>query len=236
MEEYLHPELISKIMTSEDIAYKSRELSKKLINYSSYDVYHTTCNKNISENELHDYIIKGSKYGFIQNTHIDDNIKLYNSRMFSKLINNWEHYCYFNLTLRIIDNVDINNSIISYFKMDNNIPEYNFNDIIYIDLLTCYRIFSNRLNCMNINKNYALNKTFDILENIKDLPKSLLFSYLYINYKVMTIPYTGDIPNINSDIDEDITYNTDLNYIYDNIPIMINKIKNYIILIHKLSL
>jgi hypothetical protein len=65
-----------------------------------------------------------------------------------------------------------------------------------------------------------------------------LFIYLYINYRVMNLPYYGPYPNfyIETNIDNiDIDMSIEFEPLYKYIPEMINNIKKYIELLHQIN-
>ena len=103
--------------------------------------------------------------------------------------------------------------------------------VFMYDLLTTYRILSLRTMCKDIDKNYPLNETIKILNNLVDkwsdpVDQLLdLYCYLYINKIIMNIPINSPLPKFHEEDDMDDKI---LSIYGEHIDDMINDIKNYL--------
>jgi hypothetical protein len=245
MEEKLLPELISYIHVQGDVEYKARELSKSIKQYADYELYTKKCNDKILEFEFEKYTDTGNTFGFVINNFTLEQIEMNGA-------------IYQHSTLDIDEDEDIavlnysNSFLLRHSKIYNNDDDIevitrfideplliDYNIISHFDLVTYFYCYKNRFNCMNINKEYAKNKTLELFDYIINLYKDeFLFIYLYINYRVMNLPYYGPYPNfyIETNIDNiDIDMSIEFEPLYKYIPEMINNIKKYIELLHQIN-
>ena len=134
------------------------------------------------------------------------------------------------------------------YKMEDN-TIYNtviedYNNIKLFDLLTIYRILKNREACVDTITFFAYNETLRIFHQFIDTHNTMvdlltLFGYLYINMKVMNLPYSGPtISNRYSHVGIDKNYidnniiNNYWSYI-DETPSMISNIEKYLYVIYQ---
>lgn len=158
---------------------------------------------------------------------------------------------------RTLENVDVDGNIdydiktaVFYpnYKMSDtgvyNTVDEDYDNILLFDLLTTYRILKSRESCISINKSFAYDRTIDIFNQlIRDTTtvsgSMILFGYLYINLKVMNLPYAGpalpDISTPSEYIDksnlDDLILRKYGSYI-DMIPAMISDIKQYLYVLY----
>ncbi len=137
---------------------------------------------------------------------------------------------------------------ITNYKIEDNVI-YNtviedYDDISMFDLLTTYRILKDRESCHALNSSFAYNESLRIFHQFinthQEIIHSLtLFGYLYINMKVMNLPYSG--PSILSSYSRNEIDKYDIdNYIInhyqpfiDYIPTMILAIEKYLYVINQ---
>lgn len=226
-------EIYSKILRTAELPYYTR-LNKSILNESRLDMYEAVCQRAITKQEEKNYASDGNIIGLMTNYHhseISAQFAVYTILLSDyKLTND-----------RVVDILRFRLSYIQTYEgtllLDYQYNEINLNnkDIIYYDLLTTYRILSKRLNCHNVN-NYAKNQTLNILNHAitqwsTPMQYMKLFAYLYINVKVMNLPYHG--PNLifmieeDKDIFEEVFMGQFALYI-DYIPTMIEQIKRYL--------
>lgn len=95
----------------------------------------------------------------------------------------------------------INDIEITYFNGEpaefTDLLQYYNISIRFLDLITTYRILRSRSNCINISKSFAYTETINIFDQAIDQWRNVeyspqLFSYLFMNMKIMNIPYTRE--------------------------------------------
>lgn len=227
----LPDEIYSTILRYADSPYY-QQINKNILTVSNTDVYHTSCQKPITENEIWQYGLYGHFIGKMTNYHTSDYGAQFSvdytpdsSTIRKGSVNLFDLEISYSWSFSKM-------SILRFRKSTVNITGEK---VMYYDMLTTYRILSKRLNCVKINPNYAKIYILKMLDDMivnwsTPMLYMRLYGYLYINMKVMNLPYDG--PSLNFSISEEnhlfeasfmdqfIDY---INYI----PYMINALENY---------
>lgn len=245
-------ELTSKILREIDQSHVSRYLSKGMKEVSDIDFLQSSCRKPITKREMEEYFQKHSTLGFVEDL----------SGALSSAYERGEteyHFIFYIIQPFESQSIDLRFAVETkeeltenygyqvkndnwIFDLDNDYffdkvdPIYD--NIIYCDLLTIYKILLKRISCTNISQTFARDETINIFNEIilnwnKPVIIISLFMYLFMNMKVMNLPYYSDISCLRIE-------DTSLNKFYNNldknfheqindIPYMVNAIKNYLL-------
>ena len=224
--QYLPSELISKSLRYNDQSNISRQLSKGLYEASTLDYMESICTDPIKEEEILEYMKYQITFGFVlPGTYNETSmIIMTHSSGFSK----YESYVFINIKIGN-HNIYIKD-LMGMFDSATFYPK----DIKIYDLITTYRIMKKRLSCVSINPRFAriyvislLNDLINVWNNLEDI--IYLYSYLYINMRIMNLPIDGPTPKLFlRDTDKKIILQTINDQYGPFIPQMIEDINIYL--------
>ena len=196
--QYLPSELISKTLRYNNQSNISRELSKGLYEASELDYMESICSGPINENEIQKYMKNKITFGFVT---MDD----YNAT--NMIIMTYVGDSFYEYQSYLAISILIRESRLYVMKINDYQNSFNSSrfyppDIKIYDLITTYRIMKTRITCITINSTFAKTYTsnfFKGLINEWDNFENLiyLYTYLYINMRIMNLPIDGPSPVYN---------------------------------------
>lgn len=190
-----NPTIVNNIMSSMydvDPNIKYRQLNKQIYNETGQFFYDKYCDLLINNKEIRDYLLsKPNKFGSVLATVFNNNgtqeIALNNNYYeLSPFVNIIYYVSTFTLDYHIDDQ---GNSILSNTIDVDVVSADKVNQLVAscrdYDLLTIFKVYQNRVNCMKVNERYAKEKILQEFEkrfmvNDNDSLFNLYYSYQYM--------------------------------------------------------
>lgn len=171
-----------------------RQLNKQIYDETKMSFYMKNCDKPLSKQEIIKYInTKPKKIGIIiLSEDEDDDHELITEVKFAYFTRQFLNKNDYSGESNIFSvNVDEHNDyVINNYEIwgtpsiDRLIEYVNDDHILNYDLLTIYRVYSSRKDCIKVNKNYARNKVLNVLDDIiaddQDSLYKIYFCYEYL--------------------------------------------------------